>query len=193
MSIPVRQPVKIYIKWGKARGKVQVKDALAAAISAAFTVAINATIELMVEIVPESAANKARYNPKTARRRKNTKYGSGYAGYLARRAAMGDPESLLDTALAVLTDEKRRISKLTGSDIGRLISVKFGYPSKYASYINLKRSVKQWSKTGSKTGFFGATKQIFIEMFKIALKQELSTKKAADLKLTKYIGVKSFG
>lgn len=192
MSIPVRQPVKIHLNWGQFRGLTEVKEGLAGAISAAFLLAINDVIKLMVEVVPESAANKQRYEPKTKRRRKKTKFGSGYSGYLARRAAGGDPESLLDTALDILEDERKRLSKLTGADIGRLISVKFGYPSGYAMPINLKRKVT-WSKGSSKTGFFGLTKQLLISRLRIYLKTQLAKPESQRLKLTKYIGVISTG
>lgn len=170
-----------------------MKAALAAALSAALTRAIDQTIALMTEIVPESAADKQRYEPKTSRRRKKTKYGSGYAGYLARRRARGDTESLLDTALAIMLVEKKKVSALTGQDIGRHIGVRFGYPSSYASHINLKRSVRRWSKSGSQTGFYGKTKQLLIASFKEELRKELNTQTAARLALTKYIGTKSYG
>ena len=191
-AIAIRQPIRVHIRWGKARGLEQVKTALAAALSAAFLYAINETIALMTQIVPESAADKGRYEPKTSRRRKKTKYGSGYAGYLRRRRAKGDQESLLDTALEILTAEKRKISALTGMDIGRQIGIKFGYPSSYASFINLKRNVR-WSKGGSKTGFYGKTKQRLINTFRAQLREELSKQTAIKLSLTKYIGTRAYG
>ncbi len=192
MSIPVRQPIQINIKWGKARGLEQVLAALASALSAAFIYALDETIAYMTSIVPESAAAKQRYEPKTKRRRKRTKYGSGYAGYLRRRRAKGGLESLLDTALEILFTEKKKISQLTGADIGRRIGVKFGYPSYYASYINLKRNVV-WSKGSSQTGFYGKTKQKLISSFKLKFREELRTQTAVNLALTKYIGVKVYG
>lgn len=166
MSIPVRQPVKVYIKWGQARGKRQVETAIHATIIRAMNVAIRNTIDLMEDIVPESEFRDPPYPPS---------YKS---------------QALLQTAILIL---RQSLKDMKAGGFKKIYKIKFGFPATYARYINLKRNVRKWSKAGSKTGFYGESKQVLIREFKAALKIELQSQRAAKLSLTKFIGVKSFG
>ena len=167
MSIAVQQPIKVYIKWGQARGKKQVEAALHATIIRAMNVAIRYTIDLMEEIVPESEFRSPPYPPS---------YKS---------------EALLQTAITILRKSFKEMK--AGGGLKKVYRLRFGFPASYARYINLKRNVRKWSKKGSKTGFAGETKQMLIREFRLALKIELQSQRAAKLALTKYIGVKRYG
>ncbi len=167
MSIAVRQPVKVYILWGKAKGKKQVEAALHATIIRAMNIAKKRTQDLMEDIVPESEFRSPPY-PKSYK-----------------------SEALLQTAIDILSESFTDMK--SGSALKKVYKFKFGFPASYARHINLKRNVQKWSKTGSKTGFFGKSKQKLIAEFRLALKEELRSKRAVELQLTKYIGVKDFG
>ncbi len=167
MSIATGQPVRVFIRWGDAKGKKKVEAALHATLIRAMNTAKRNTIDYMEDIVPESEFRSPPYPPS---------YKS---------------EALLQSAIDILnrsfTDMK------SGGGLKKVYRFKFGFPASYARYINLKRNVKKWSKAGSKTGFAGKTKQRLIKEFRLALKLELQTQRAAKLELSKYIGVKKYG
>ena len=162
MSIPVQQPVQIYIRWGQARGLKQVQASLNAAILRALSTAVKATIRLMEEIVPESIYRVPPYPPSY------------------------ESEALMETAISILEDSLAEAKRGTG--LKPRYALKYGYPASYARHINLKRNVRKWSKRGSRAGFYGFIKQFLIETLKAALRYELSRPRAQQLELSKYVG-----
>lgn len=162
MSIPIRQPIQIHINWGQARGLKQVQASLNASILRALRTAVVATIKIMREVVPESIFRSPPYPP----------------SYKTER--------LMETAITILN--KSLAEQGRGGGLKRRYFLRYGFPAKYARYINLKRNVQNWSKEGSETGFFGIGKQVLIQELRAALRFELSRPRAQQLELTKYIG-----
>ena len=103
MSIVVRQPIKVYIKWGQARGKKQVEAALHATIIRAMNIAIRNTIDLMEEIVPESEFRTPPYPPS---------YKS---------------EALLQTAITILRKSFKEMK--AGGGLKKVYRLRFGFPA----------------------------------------------------------------
>ena len=162
MSIATRQPVQIHITWGALKGLPKIRTALHNAIVRALKRAVKRTITLMDEIVPES---EERVPP----------YPESYKS-----------EALLATAKDILNNSFTTMKK---GGFKRRYFLKYGYPASYARFINLKRNVKNWSKEGSETGFFGQAKQLLIK----AMREELKVELVKNPQLSQFIGARIFG
>lgn len=164
MAYPISQPIKIWIRWGEIRGRKAIEAAIHAAIGRALEVAVFATIDLMRKIVPESILRRPPYSTKQQAR----------------------SEKLMITAITKIFESL--LSQQLGG-FKKRYGIKFGYYASYARFINLKRNVRKWSKKGSKTGFYGETKQELIQSMREALAFELDLQP----RLKQYIGAKRYG
>lgn len=167
MSIPIRQPIQVHIRWGKAKGKKQVQAALHACILNAFSRTVDSAIDLMKEIVPESRFRQPPYPPS---------YKS---------------EQLMQTAIDILSQSLTRMG--LGSGLKKRYFLRYGFPAKYAQYLSTGRRKVKWSKTSSERGFYSTIKLQIVTQFRIFLREELATQRAAKLALRKYIGAKIYG
>ena len=167
MSIPTTIPIRIHTRWGKARGKKQIQAALHACIFNAFSRTVDSAIDLMKEIVPESRFRKPPYPPS---------YKS---------------EQLMQTAIDILSQSLTKMG--LGSGLKKRYYLKYGFPAKYAQPLSRGRKKVKWSKSTSERGFYSTIKLHIHTQFRIFLREELATKRAAKLALKKFIGAKQFG
>ena len=172
MSIPTKQPIKIWINWGDAKGKPKIQAALHGAIIRVLRKAKLATEQIMREVVPESEVAVGRYS--------------------AKQKELS--EGLLSKAKIIL--EQSFHQQKVGGYKPRYF-LRLGFPAKYAKYISRmnvygvwsKQRGRGWSKAGSQRNFFSLSKLKLITTFREGLKEELERQP----KLKPYIGAKKLG
>lgn len=172
MSIPTKQPIKIWINWGEVKGKAKIQAALHGAIIRTLRKAKIATERIMEEVVPESEVAVGRYS--------------------AKQKALS--EGLLSKSKVIL-EESFLKQKIGGYKTYYFL--RLGFPAKYAKYISRmniygvwsKQRGRGWSKAGSQRNFFSLSKLKMLTTFREGLKEELERQP----KLKQYIGVKKLG